>query len=165
MKRLFESRLAPAIAVALIGVIAVAGVAIAGSATSSKKKKKGLTAAKVSAIADHRIAAAAPNLAVKSAGTAGSLRMFGHVSSSGGLSDGSGIGAVTFAIDRYCFSGLAASPRGGNATVDFADAGNGHAQLGLGTSSDCPAGTQAYVVVIDNSGNFTDGGFFVEFWS
>jgi hypothetical protein len=161
MKRVLESRLAPAIVVGLIGMIVVAGIAIAGPAISSKKKK-GLTARKVSAIADQRIAAAAPNLSVKSAG---SLKMFGHVSSTGGLRDASGIGRVTLDVDRYCFSGLAATPRGGNATVDFADGPNGDAQLGLGAGGGCPSGTQAYVVVTDNANTNTLGGFFVEFWS
>ena len=177
MKRLFESRLAPAIAVALIGVIAVAGIAIAGSATSSKKhKKKGLTAGKVSAIADQRIAAAAPNLAVKSAGTAGtagtagSLRMFGHVSITGVLSDASGIGFATFSTvgnPTYCLGGLAAAPRGGEVTADANEAGiRDFPQLGLGSASGCPSGTQAYVTISNTgTGNFTDSGFFVEFWS
>jgi hypothetical protein len=182
MKRLFESRLAPAIAVALIGVIAVAGIAIAGSATSSKKHKKGLTAAKVSAIADQRIAAAAPNLAVKSAGTAGtagsaetagtagSLRMFGHVSDTGVLSDASGIGFATFSTvgnPLYCIGSLATTPRGGEVTADANEAGiRDFPQLGLGAASGCPSGTQAYVTISNTgTGNFTDSGFFVEFWS
>ena len=163
MKRL-RGRISPAMVVAILALVAAAtGVAVAGKSGKPVSKKKANAIA--TRVADQRIAAAAPNLAVKSAGSAGSLRMFGHVSSTGALSDASGIGGVVFATDRYCFSGLAAPPKGGSATVDFADAGNGHAQLGLGTSSPCPAGTQAYVVVINNAGNFTDSGFFVEFWS
>jgi hypothetical protein len=70
MKRVLESRLAPAIVVGLVGVIVVAGIAIAGPAISSKKKSKGLTAAKVAAIADAEIAAKAPTLTVGAANTA-----------------------------------------------------------------------------------------------
>jgi hypothetical protein len=165
MKRLFDSRLAPAIVVGLIGVIAVAGIAIAGPATSSKKKK-GLTAAKVRAIADAQVAAAAPNLTVKSAGSAGSLKMFGHVSSTGALSNASGIGGATFSQNSYCLSGLAATPRGGEVTVDADDSGiRDFAQLGFGPNSQCP-GSQAYVLIINvGTGDFTDSGFWVELWS
>jgi hypothetical protein len=155
-----RGRVSPAMVVAILALVAAAtGVAVAGGGKSITKKKAKSLATR---IADQRIAAAAPNLSVKSAG---SLKMFGHVSSTGGLIDASGIGKVTLDVDHYCFSGLAATPRGGNATVDYADGPNGDAQLGLGAGSGCPAGTQAYVVVTDNANTNRLGGFFVEFWS
>jgi hypothetical protein len=66
VNRAIHSRYAPALVVALLtAVVAAAGIAIAGPATTSKKK--GLTAAKVRAIADREIAAKAPGLTVGTA--------------------------------------------------------------------------------------------------
>jgi hypothetical protein len=75
MKRVIHSRYSPAIVVAiLVALVAVAGIAIAGPATESKKK--GLTAAKVRAIADREIAKKAPGLTVGTANnvSAGGLK-------------------------------------------------------------------------------------------
>ena len=169
--RLFKGRVSPAMVVAILALVAaITGVAVAGGGKPITKKKAKALATR---IADERIAAAAPNLSVKSAGTAGtagSLRMFGHVSDTGVLSDASGIGFATFSTvgnPLYCIGGLATAPRGGEVTADANEAGiRDFPQLGLGAASGCPSGTQAYVTISNTgTGNFTDSGFFVEFWS
>jgi hypothetical protein len=175
--RRIKGRVSPAMLVAILAlVVAITGVAVAGTGKLVTKKKARNIATQ---IADQRIAAAAPNLNVKSAGTAqsagtaetaGSLRMFGHVSDTGVLSDASGIGFATFSTTGnplYCIGSLATAPRGGEVTADANEAGiRDFPQLGLGAASGCPSGTQAYVTISNNgTGNFTDSGFFVEFWS
>ena len=170
--RVIKRQVSPAMVVAILALVAaVTGVAFAGGSGKpiTKKKANGIA----TRVADQRIAAAAPNLNVKSAGSAGtagsagSLRMFGHVSLSGALDNASGIGFATFTGTTYCLGGLAAAPRGGEVTVDANESGvHDFAQLGVGPASGCPTGTQAYVLIVDTStGNFTDSGFFVEFWS
>jgi hypothetical protein len=170
--RAIKRQVTPAMVVATIALVAaVTGVAFAGGSGKpiTKKKANGIA----TRVADQRIAAAAPNLSVKSAGTAGnagtagSLRMFGHVSLAGALDNASGIGFATFTNNTYCLGGLAAAPKGGEVTADANQSGIfDFAQLGLGTAAGCPAGTQAYVLIVNtNTGTFTDSGFFVEFWS
>jgi hypothetical protein len=162
-----KGRISPAMVVAMLALIAaVSGVAFAGGKGKPITKKKARALA--TRIADERIAAAAPNLTVKSAGNAGSLRMFGHVSAAGALSNSSGIGFATFSTagnPLYCLGGFAAAPKGGEVTVDGDDAGTEHAQLGFTPPSSCPAGTQAYVLMINQAGGFTDAGFWIELWS
>jgi hypothetical protein len=173
--RRIKARVSPAMVVAILALVAaVTGVAFAGGKGKPITKKKANAIA--TRVADQRIAAAAPNLTVKSAGSAesagtagsaGSLRMFGHVSDTGALDNASGIGFATFATNVYCLGGLAASPRGGEVTADGNEAGiYDFPQLGLGTTSGCPAGTQVYVLITNNNtGTFTDSGFFIELWS
>ena len=170
--KLIKGRVSPAMVVAIVALVAaVTGVAVAGKSGKPVTKKKANAIA--TRVADARIAAAAPNLSVKSAttaGTAGSLRMFGHVSATGVLSDASGIGFATFSTvgnPLYCIGGLATAPRGGEVTADANEAGiRDFPQLGLGVASGCPAGSQAYVTISNTgTGNFTDSGFFIEFWS
>ena len=165
--QMIKGRVSPAMVVAVVALVAaVTGVAFAGGKGKPVTKKKATAIA--TRVADQRIAAAAPNLDVKSAGTAGSagsLKMFGHVSIAGALGNASGIGFATFSNNTYCLGGLAANPRGGQVTVDANESGFEYAQLGLGSASGCPAGTQAFVLIINsNTGNFTDSGFFIELW-
>lgn len=49
--------------------------------------------------------------------------------------------------DQYCFRGLPFRPRGGQATIDYSEAGSGDDELNFdtGTVAGCPAGTQAFV--------------------
>lgn len=68
---------------------------------------------------------------------------------------------------RYCFTGLAGSIRGIQATVDFNDAsGDESAQAGLGDTPACPAGTQGFVRTYlgDGTGTPDDAGTFVVFY-
>jgi hypothetical protein len=144
--------------IAILALIAaVTGAAVAGSGTPITKKK-----------AKKIVRTLAPKLSVKSAGSAGSLKMYAQVTKGGALTANSaGIGKVTHSIAGvYCLSGLAAAPKGGVATVDFNGGGDEWAQFGLGTFGGCPGGTQAFVVTIPNTTDtFTDAGFFVTIWS
>jgi hypothetical protein len=73
---------------------------------------------------------------------------FAHVSAKGVLdsANSKNVGSVSSAGEFYdCFSGLPFTPRGGEATVDYNDAGYAFAQFGLGRHPFCPANTQAFV--------------------
>jgi hypothetical protein len=151
-------------------VAAVTGAAVASptasTSTLTKKDKK-----KVRSIADAEIAKLAPGLTVKSASsansanTANSLTMYGLISSSGGLSNARGIGGVSaLGGGFFCLSGLAATPKGGVATVDYNDSLFEDVQIGLGDlGGSCPAGTQAFVWT--HTGNTSgNAGVFVTLW-
>jgi hypothetical protein len=70
----------------------------------------------------------------------------------------------TGASSLYCISGIPFTPRGGQATVDGNVGGaTDGAQVTLGTTSGCPAGTQAMVYTYNAFGEAPDG-FFVMFY-
>ncbi|MFL5898612.1 MAG: hypothetical protein ACJ76D_09150 [Solirubrobacterales bacterium] len=74
MKQLIRGRNTAAMVIAIIALIAaVTGAAVASPGAVDSKKKKGLSAAKVRAIADSEIAAKASSLSVASANTAKGL--------------------------------------------------------------------------------------------
>jgi hypothetical protein len=177
VKQLISGRHTPAMIVAVLALVAaVTGAAVAGptatkSALSKKEKKQ------VRNIADSEINKLAPGLAVKSAATANSantantansLTMYAHVNIPGALTGSNlGFGSVSHPdTGVYCFTGLARTPVGGTATVDYNDSLFEFAQFGLGVGiSVCPAGTQAFVGTFDSStGGASDAGFFVTLW-
>jgi hypothetical protein len=167
VKDLIRGRQTPAMVIAILALIAAltgAAVASPGATTSAALTKKKVKKIATN-VANARIAALAPTLDVRSAGTAttaNSLTMFAQVTATGGLTGNTrGFGSVSHPFTGiYCFTGLARTPTGGAATVDYNDSGNQFAQFGLGVGiSGCPAGTQAFV------GTFTgNAGFFVEMW-
>jgi hypothetical protein len=154
---------------ALIAALTGAAVASPGASTSAALTKKKVKKIATN-VANQRIAALAPTLAVKSAGTAGtanSLTMFAQVTAAGGLTGNRlGFGSVSRPVTgQYCFTGLARAPTGGAATVDYNDSAVDFAQFGLGVGiSGCPAGTQAFVGTFTSGGAATNAGFFVEMW-
>jgi hypothetical protein len=181
MKQLIRGRHTPAMAVAVLALVAaVTGAAVANpgahsSVTITKKKVKKIA----KSVADQEIAKLAPSLSVKAAGTAGTagtadkLSMFAQVASGGGfVGSRLGVGSVSHpTAGIYCFSGLARQPVGGEATVDYDDsATNQFAQFGLGQdiSLFCPGNTQAFVATYHLSGtnnaSLFNAGFFVEMW-
>ena len=94
------------------------------------------------------------------------------VSSTGAVDEASSKGVTDANVfkpaeaGRYCFRGLSFTPKAGQATVDFGDAGSEYAQFGIpGTDSAfCVAGDQAVVGTTDEVGDFSDAGFYVVFY-
>jgi hypothetical protein len=95
---------------------------------------------------------------------------FAHVSSGGAVdsANSKNAGTVTVAGTApsgpfYCFSGIPFTPKGAQATIDYADSGEDATQVGLGVgASACPAGTQIWVAPrkYDGTGGVA-AGFFV----
>jgi hypothetical protein len=172
-KLLIRARQAPAIVIAIVALVAaVGGVAIANPSAFTSGGP--ITKKKVKKISTNVVNSLAPGLSVKSAGTAGTanqLSMFAQVSSGGSfVGSHPGIGSVTRvgADGPYCFSGLARTPVGGQATVDWNDAGTDFAQFGVGEDigHTCPAGTQAFVGTFNAADPplIEAAGFFVEIY-
>jgi hypothetical protein len=155
-KLLIRARQAPAIVIAILALVAaVAGVAIANPSAFTSGGP--ITKKKVKKISTNVVNSLAPGLSVKSAQTsqtANQPSMFAQVSQGGSfIGAHPGIGSVTKigADGPYCFSGLARTPVGGQATVDWNDAGTDFAQFGVGedVGHTCPSNTQAFVGTFD----------------
>ena len=109
----------------------------------------------------------------QTATTAKSLAMVAQVTAAGVVTANSrGITQANVIHPRtgiYCFTGLAAAPKGGVGVLDatpptgFADVNL--IQVGAGTISFCPAGTQAVVATFSPVTSFADEPFLVVFWS
>jgi hypothetical protein len=169
-KLLIRARQAPAIVIAVLALVAaVAGVAIANPSAFTSGGP--ITKKKVKKISTNVVNSLAPGLSVKSAQTSNQPSMFAQVSSGGSFVGAHpGIGSVTKlgANGPYCFSGLARTPVGGQATADYNDSGTEFAQFAVGEDigSTCPSGTQAVVGTFRATDPplITAAGFFVEIY-
>jgi hypothetical protein len=186
VKRITQSRYAPAIASAvLVALIAIAGVAVAGTATSSKKKK-GLTAAQARAIADQEIAAQAPRLSVAkaanatnadnatNAGSAVSANpiAFAHINSDGSIDQAKSKNFTNATVTRptmglYCFYQLGFAFKGAQVTTDYDDSSNEIGpQFGSTASGTCTPAANAYVSLPTSNGSAqANAGFFIVFYN
>jgi hypothetical protein len=189
VKRVFQSRYAPAIASAvLVALIAIAGVAVAGTATSSKKKK-GLTAAQAKAIADQEIAAQAPGLSVARASNAtnaanadnatnatnaGSANpiAFAHINADGSIDQAKSKDMANATVSRpsmglYCFYQLGFAFKGAQVTTDYDDSSNEIGpQFGSTASGTCTPAANAYVSLPTSNGSAqANAGFFIVFYN
>ena len=102
------------------------------------------------------------------AAASGQPTSFAHVSAGGVLDSAfsKNVGSVTVSSSpsgsTYCISGIPFSPRGGQATVDFADSLYTFAQLSIGGTVGCPGATQAVVFTESTSSqNGVPAGFYV----
>jgi hypothetical protein len=152
-----SSQPSPSLVVALIAlVLAAAGTAVAGPAAIeralTKSKVKTIARKQANAQISKRAPAFAHVLADGTVDTANSSRI-GTANVTNGATQG-----------YYCFSGLPFPARGGSATVDWNSTGpiDALALLGLGTGTECPAGTQFFVDTraSDGTGSFKTA-FFV----
>jgi hypothetical protein len=154
------------VAAALLGAAAAMGATFAhGSGTAQ------ITPAQVKRIADAEIRRLAPTLTVKSAR---SPAFYAHVAGNGSV-NGAAQGITSANITHpstgiYCFSGLAAAPKGGMAILDAVTppptfSGPDLVQVGVGTINRCPSGTQAVVATFGVESGFLDDPFIVMFWS
>ncbi|MGH2983139.1 MAG: hypothetical protein ACRDK5_02605 [Solirubrobacterales bacterium] len=173
MKHLIRGRQTAAMIVAVLALVAaVTGAAVAspGASTSAALTKKKVKKIATN-VANQRIAALAPTLAVKSAQTAtnaNSLVMRAQIAGAGAsLTNAQGIGGVTHPFTgTYCLTGLAATPKGGVVTIDFNDSLFEVAQLGLGDNGgNCPAGTGAFIFTFTPGAGSDNAGTFVTLWS
>ena len=164
MTRLVRNRWT--IVTAMVALLAGAtGATFAHSSAGAPR----ITPAQVKRIADAEIRRLAPTLTVKSAR---SPALYAHVSGGGNIS-GSAQGISVANISHpsrgiYCFSGLSTAPKGGLAVLDALPpgaSGPNLAQVGVGSFSRCPSGTQAIVATFSASEGFTDDAFIVMFWS
>ncbi len=190
MKRVIQSRYAWAIASGvLVALIAIGGVAVAGTATSSKKKSKGLTAAQARSIADQQIAAQAPGLSVAraanatnadnatnagNASTAGSANpiAFAHINSDGSIDQAKSKNMANATVSRpstgmYCFYQLGFAFKGAQVTTDYDDSMNEIGpQFGSTDSSACTPAADAYVLLLITDGTAeANAGFFIVFYN
>jgi hypothetical protein len=164
-------RPSPALVVAFVALIvalggtAYAGLSIPKNSVGAKQLKKGavttkkikngaVTASKIntSGLTVPNAVHAGSATSAASATIAGSAQpdAFAHVGSNGVLdtANSKNVAHVTTAgTGDYCLSGIPFTPRGGQVTVDYNDAGSDTAQLaiGPGRATSCPAGTQAFV--------------------
>ncbi len=140
--------------------------------TASKIKNNSITTAKIanSAVTGGKIANGSVDGTKLAAGfvapTAEKLAHSADISIGGTVLAGS-VGIAQANVTHtstgfYCFSGLSPAPVGGQATVDYSEAGGDVTiQLDTGPGPVCPAGTQAFVDPRDGTGAATNAGFFV----
>jgi hypothetical protein len=89
---------------------------------------------------------------------------FAHVNEPGTLdvANSKNAGSVSRVSEGiYCFSGIAFTPRGGQATVDTTGGVDEYAEFGIG---DCPGFLQPGVETFDAAGAHSDAPFFVVFY-
>jgi hypothetical protein len=165
----------PALVIATVAlVIAATGTALGGPAITTAT----VTPAQAKKIAAAEVKRLAPSLSVKSAqtavsaGRANGLSMFAQVTAAGVVTGNSqGITQANVIHPRagiYCFTGLASQPKGGVGVLD-ANPPTGFSnvnliQVGAGTISLCPAGTQAVVATFSPTTGFADEPFLVMLW-
>jgi hypothetical protein len=180
VEKLIWGRHTPAMVIAVLALVAAVGGAAVASPTASTSKLTKKDKKQVRSIADSEIAKLAPGLTVKSASsattatTANNLAMRAHVLVNDGantvaIADNVGIGGVTRVFEGgFCLTGLAATPRGGVAEIDYDNSFFETTQIGFTdpASFGCPAGSGAYVFTFDTSGQSgDDAGFYVTLWS
>ena len=151
----------PALVISLIALSLVLGGTAVGATLRSDPEAKADT---------KLVEKLAPTLSVKHAKSADSAEplAFAHVSSAAVLDTANSknvTGVTLYGNSVYCLAGLPQgfTVRGGQATIDFNDAGHQAAQFGVGDDNGhCPAGTPAFVWTFDpsNGGN-SAAGFFV----
>lgn len=125
----------------------------AGAISTSKLANDAVTGEKAAEATFGQVPSAANAATAANATTADGPIAFAHVSAGGALLDGRGVSVSPGNATYYCFSGLAFTPRGIQATPDYWNGSpqfNTMVQAGLASSgglggTGCPAGTQAFV--------------------
>jgi hypothetical protein len=178
------ARHSPAVVIATVALaVAATGTALGGPTRSTATVTPAQAKKIAKSVADAEIKRLAPSLSVKSAQTAAVANVatapavYAQVTAAGVVTvNVRGVAQANVTRARsglYCFSGLAAMPRGGVAIIDEAIPGSGSGvdlvQVGLGRFvhkvGSCPEGTQAYVITFTPTGELVDDPFFVLFWS
>jgi hypothetical protein len=171
----------PALVIATVAlVIAATGTALGGPAITTAT----VTPAQAKKIAAAEVKRLAPSLSVKSARTANTANTattattanapatYAQTTPAGGVAGtAQGVTQANVIHPRagiYCFTGLASQPKGGVGVLD-ANPPTGFSnvnliQVGAGTISLCPAGTQAVVATFSPTTGFADEPFLVTLW-
>src|SRR5437763_15100003 len=168
MRRFRLKAPSPALVVATVAlVVAMAGTGYAAFKVGTKNIKNGAVTTKKlhnGAVTTKKIQDGAVTGAKLDLGGA-SPAAFARVSAAGVLNaaNSKNVGSVSpgSVSGYYCIRGVPFTPRGGQATVDYAASSNQFAQFALGAAGGCPAGTQAFV---STRNPVSQAGFFVELY-